>query len=93
MTKKTNVLSKENPINVHASYYHILMIFLVAPTLKLLAIDATTPNIVVPTLLRVVAILLLYYANGAPTPNNTQQHATTDATCNIQQGCVRLHGV
>ena len=90
MTKQTNVFSKENPINVRASYYHILMIFLVAPTLKLLANGRNNSQYCCTN---IVAILLLYYANGAPTPNNTQQHATTDATCNIQQGCVRLHGV
>lgn len=51
MTKKTNVLSKENPINVHASYYHILMIFLVAPTLKLLANGRNNSHIDVPKML------------------------------------------
>ena len=49
------------------------------------ALDGTTaPNIVAPTMLRVVASFLLqWYANGATTPNNMQQVEQTDATYNI----------
>ena len=93
MTKKTNVLSKENPINVHASYYHILMIFLVAPALNLLANGRNNSQYCCTNIVACCCDPALYYANGAPTRNNTQEHATTDATFNIQQGCVRLHGV
>ena len=48
--------------------------------------ETTTPNIVAPIMLRVVASLLQWYANGATTPttrNNMQQGEQTEATCNI----------
>ena len=45
--------------------------------------DATTPNIIAPTMLRVVASVLQWCANGR---NNSQQHATTcDRVCKRTQ--------
>ena len=46
--------------------------------------DTTTPNIVAPTMLRVVASVLQWCANGATPPN-------IRPTCNIQQCFVLLH--
>ena len=55
-----------------------------------------TPNIVAPTimttLLRVVASVLQWSANGAVTLNNIHQGLQTDAKWNTQQCCVGLHG-
>ena len=68
--------------------------------------DATTPNIVGPTMLGVIASVCKYKLTfdrfETTWRNKSQQHATTsanmqqgvqmDATCHIQQCCVRLHG-
>ena len=64
--------------------------------------DATTPNIVGPTMLGVVASVYTWlkvwtisnFAQQLPKfwRNLMQQGVQTDAACNIQQCCVRLHG-
>ena len=48
--------------------------------------DATTPNFVG------IAKSLTSFKLCATSPNNMQQGVQTDATCNIQQCRVRLHG-
>ena len=55
--------------------------------------DATTPNNVGSCCVRFhAAQRLTSFKLCATTPNNMQQGVQTDATCNIQQCRVRLHG-
>ena len=54
--------------------------------------DATTPNIVAPIMLRVSVVWKrMQQLLTKTTRNNMQQAVQTDATCNTQQCCVRLH--
>ena len=57
--------------------------------------DYTAPNIVGPTMLGLVASVLAVVCKRMqqlPTTRNMKQGVQTDATCNIQQCCVRFHG-
>ena len=63
----------------------------VSPTHNTPALQATQ----LPTLLGLVASVLAVVCKRMqqlPTTRNMQQGVQTDATCNIQQCCVRLHG-